>query len=449
MDTPRSGYQGENRPELPFSLEAEQSVLGCILLDPDCMLTVTDYLRPESFYREVNQGIYGVMLKMFTAGETIDVLTVLQAVMAEELFPSEQEAKIYLARLAQIVPSVSNAESYARIVRDKYDLRRLTMTMQDILTTSSAGYEDAQLLLDAAEQKIYDIRQGKSIQGLRSIKEILTEEYDRLQRLSGEDREKFLGLPTGFRLLDHVLTGLNKSDLILVAGRPGMGKSAFALSVAVNVVKKSNKAVAVFTLEMSAEQVVTRLLSMEARVPSQAFRTGELSGEDWARLAGTSDRLSRTPIDLDAPSRITVAEMKARLRRVKDLGLVIIDYIGLMTTGRRNENRVQEVSEITRNLKILAKELDVPVIAASQLSRGPEGRTDHRPMLSDLRESGSIEQDADIVMFLYRESYYNPDCEEPGTAEVIVAKNRHGETTTVKVGWDGPYTLYYNYQSQN
>ena len=417
MDTPRSGYQGENRPELPFSLEAEQSVLGCILLDPDCMLTVTDYLRPESFYREVNQGIYGVMLKMFTAGETIDVLTVLQAVMAEELFPSEQEAKIYLARLAQIVPSVSNAESYARIVRDKYDLRRLTMTMQDILTTSSAGYEDAQLLLDAAEQKIYDIRQGKSIQGLRSIKEILTEEYDRLQRLSGEDREKFLGLPTGFRLLDHVLTGLNKSDLILV--------------------------------EMSAEQVVTRLLSMEARVPSQAFRTGELSGEDWARLAVTSDRLYRTPIYIDDTSSITVAEMKARLRRVKDLGLVIIDYIGLMTTGRRNENRVQEVSEITRNLKILAKELDVPVIAASQLSRGPEGRTDHRPMLSDLRESGSIEQDADIVMFLYRESYYNPDCEEPGTAEVIVAKNRHGETTTVKVGWDGPYTLYYNYQSQN
>ena len=435
-----------NSQQLPYSLEAEQSVLGAILLDPNCMLTVTNYLRPESFYREVNQQIYGVLLKMFTANQVIDILTVLQAVMAEEIFPSEQEAKVYLTRLAQLVPSVANVESYARIVRDKYDLRRLTLTMQDILSASSEGYEDAQLLLDAAEQKLYDIRQDKSIQGLRSIKEVLTEEYDRLQRLSGEDREQFLGVPTGFRLLDHVLTGLNKSDLILVAGRPGMGKSAFALNVATNVAKKTNKPVAIFSLEMSAEQVVTRILSSEARVPSQAFRTGELSAEEWTRLAVTSDRLYRTPIFIDDTSAITVAEMKARLRRVKDLGLVVIDYLGLMTSGRRSENRVQEVSDITRNLKIMAKELNVPVIAAAQLSRGPEGRTDHRPMLSDLRESGSIEQDADIVMFLYRDSYYNPECEEPGLAECIVAKNRHGETTTVKMGWDGPYTLYYNYQ---
>ena len=268
------------------------------------------------------------------------------------------------------------------------------------------------------------------------------ETYDRLQKLTGEDRELYRGLTTGFKDLDNVITGLNKSDFLLVAGRPGMGKTSFCLNVAYNAAKASAKKVVIFSLEMSCEQLVSRMLASEASIGSYALKTGNLTGEEWNRLAMSADILAKCPIYIDDATGITVAEMKARLRRVKDLGLVVIDYLQLMTTGRKNDNRVQEISEITRNLKIMAKELNVPVLTCSQLSRGPDSRTDHRPVLSDLRESGSIEQDADIVMFLYREAYYDRDSEEQNVAECIVAKNRHGETDAVKLAWDGQYTRF-------
>lgn len=303
---------------------------------------------------------------------------------------------------------------------------------------------EAKSLLDSAEQQIFEIRQGRESRGLQRIDEIIIDTYDRLQKLSSTDREQYLGIPTGFTLLDQITTGLNKTDLIFIAARPGMGKTAFALNIATHVAKLGKK-VAIFNLEMSKDQLVGRILSGEARIPGNALRTGNLSGDDWNRLAEAAGYLSQAQIYIDDATGISPGEMKARLRRMKDLDLVIIDYLQLMTTGRRIDNRVQEVSEMTRALKVMAKELQVPVITLSQLSRGPESRKDnHRPMLSDLRESGSIEQDADAVWFLYRDAYYNKESEEQNIAECIVAKNRHGETDTVKLAWDGAYTRFGN-----
>ena len=360
----------------------------------------------------------------------------------EGIFDTDEDAKIYLTQLAQIVPSTANVESYAKIVQEKSYIRSLILASQKVIDLSRDGSTDARTLLDMAEQSIFDIRQGRDASGLTRIDEIILQTYDRLQKLSGEDKEKYMGLPTGFAALDSIITGLNRTDLILVAARPGMGKTAFGLNIAANVSTKTGKQVAVFSLEMGKEQLVTRLLSSEALIQSGSLRTGNLKPDDWVKLAMSAQVLSQAPIYIDDTPGITVAEMKAKLRRFRDLGLVVIDYLQLMSTGKRSENRVQEVSEITRSLKIMAKELNVPVITLSQLSRGPESRTDHRPMLSDLRESGSIEQDADIVMFLYREAYYNRECEEQNTAECIVAKNRHGETDSVKMGWDGQFTRF-------
>ena len=299
-------------------------------------------------------------------------------------------------------------------------------------------------LVDSAEQRIFEIRQGRESRGLQRIDEIIIETYDRLQKLSSADREQYLGIPTGFTMLDQITTGLNKTDLIFIAARPGMGKTAFALNIATHVAKLGKK-VAIFNLEMSRDQLVGRILSGEARIPGNALRTGNLSGDDWNRLAEAAGYLSQAQIYIDDATGISPGEIKARLRRMKDLDLVIIDYLQLMTSGRRIDNRVQEVSEMTRALKVMAKELRVPVITLSQLSRGPESRRDnHRPMLSDLRESGSIEQDADAVWFLYRDAYYNKESEEQNIAECIVAKNRHGETDTVKLAWDGAYTRFSN-----
>ena len=428
--------------QLPYSLEAEQSVLGAILIDPACITRVMEYIKPESFYRPQHQELFSVLTRMFVSSQTIDFITVLEMVKREGIFDTDEDAKIYLAQLAQIVPSTSNVESYAKIVQEKSYIRSLILASQKVIDLSRDGSTDARTLLDMAEQSIFDIRQGKDASGLTRIDEIILQTYDRLQKLSGEDKEQYMGLPTGFAALDSIITGLNRTDLILVAARPGMGKTAFGLNIAANVATKTGKQVAVFSLEMGKEQLVTRLLSSEALIQSGSLRTGNLKPDDWVKLAMSAQVLSQAPIYIDDTPGITVAEMKAKLRRFRDLGLVVIDYLQLMSTGKRSENRVQEVSEITRSLKIMAKELNVPVITLSQLSRGPESRTDHRPMLSDLRESGSIEQDADIVMFLYREAYYNRECEEQNTAECIVAKNRHGETDSVKMGWDGQFTRF-------
>lgn len=431
-----------NGQSMPYSLEAEQSVLGAVLVDPACLAAVLDDVRAESFYRRENAAIFGIMLRLFTTAQPVDFVTVLEQAIAESVFQSEADAKVYLAELVQIVPSTANVSAYARIVREKHYVRSLIMAAGEIMEHARDPSVEAHTLMDMAEQKIFEIRQGRDSASLRRIDAVLLELYDKLQRLSGEDRDLYTGTPSGFAGLDHVLTGLNKSDLILIAARPGMGKTSFALNIATNVAQKAGKVVALFSLEMSNEQLVERMLSSDALVQGNKMRTGELETDDWIRIATAAQILAKAPIFIDDTAGITVPEIKARLRRMKGLDLVIIDYLQLMSSTSRSENRVQVVSEITRSLKVMAKELNVPVIVLSQLSRGPEARQDHRPMLADLRESGSIEQDADIVMMLYRDAYYNRESEEQNVAECIVCKNRHGETGIVKLAWDGEHTKF-------
>ncbi len=308
----------------------------------------------------------------------------------------------------------------------------------------SLGQNTAQILLDSAEQKIFDIRQGKDVKGLTPISDVIFESWNRLQKITGPDKDKYLGAKTGFTLLDTITTGLNRSDLIILAARPGMGKTSFALNIASNVARHSGKEVAVFSLEMSKEQLATRMLSTEALVDSNKLRSGHLSDNDWVRLASSADVLCGLPIYIDDTAGTNVPQLKAKLRRMKNLGLVVIDYLQLMESTVKSENQVLRISEITRNLKILAKEIDVPVILLSQLNRGVESRPDKHPQLSDLRESGSIEQDADIVLFLFRDGYYNKESNEPNISECIVAKNRHGDTGSVKLIWDGQFTRFSN-----
>lgn len=428
---------------LPFSLEAEQSVLGAALLDAGCVSQLVSLVRPEYFFREQHRRLFEIITQKFTLGETIDIITVLEAAIREEIFENPEETKVYLTGLAQIVPSVANIEAYARIIQEKYYLRSLILNSREIEESAAAPQASANELLELAEQRIYDIRQGRDSGSLIPVSRVVLETFDHLQKLSGENRADYLGISSGFGDLDRMITGLNKSDLILLAARPGMGKTAFALNIATNVALRSKKTVAIFSLEMSREQLMNRLFSAEGAIESRRLLTGELSTEDWGKVADLSPRFSEAPLFMDDTAGITVAEIKAKLRRVRDLGLVVIDYLQLMSTGRRIDNRVQEVSEMTRSLKVMAKELNVPVITLSQLSRGTESRSDHRPMLADLRESGSIEQDADIVLFLYREAYYERDKDDQTEAECIVAKNRHGETGSITLRWDGQYTRFF------
>lgn len=428
--------------ELPYNLEAEQTVLGALLLSPDVLTTVMEYIKPESFYSEQHRELFGIILRLFSMGTGADIITVLNEAVGQGIFETSAAGKAYLSAIMQGVPTVSNIESYCKIVEEKFYIRSLILASREIIDYASDGQEDAKTLLDSAEQKIYDIRQGRAIEGLTKIDEVIVEAYDHLQKITGPDKDKYLGAKSGFAELDTVITGLNKSDLLIIAARPGMGKTSFAMNMVTNVARRSEKQVAVFSLEMSKEQLATRMLSSEALVSSQSLKTGRISAEEWVRLASGADVLSRLSIYLDDSAGMTVPQMKAKLRRMKNLGLVVIDYLQLMTSGRRIDNRVTEISEITRQLKLMAKELNVPVITLSQLSRGPESRTDHRPMLSDLRESGSIEQDADIIMFLYRDAYYNKESEQQNISECIVAKNRHGETGTVQLIWDGQFTRF-------
>ena len=423
---------------LPFSPEAEQSVLGAVLLDSSCLDRVAEILpRPDYFYQTNNGLIYGAMLDMFTLGKPVDFVTVLEKLKESREF-DEASGKTYLLQLAQIVPSISNVESYARIVRDKYDIRTLITTAREIMEEAADGTADAATLLDSAEQRIFDIRRGKNMQGLQRIDEIIIQTLDRLDLLNSPDSDQYKGVPTGIKELDDTITGLNRSDLILLAARPGMGKTAIALNICLNVAKTYEKTVAFFSLEMSREQLVMRLLSTESFVENQKLTTGHLEDDDWSKLSIASSALSQTDIRVDDNPAITVAEINAKCRRLDNLGLVLIDYLQLMTAaapGKSGDNRVTIVSDISRALKIMAKELNVPVICLSQLSRANESRTDKRPMLSDLRESGAIEQDADSVLFLYRDEYYNPNTQDKNIAECIIAKNRHGETGTVKLQW--------------
>ncbi|MBQ8752688.1 MAG: replicative DNA helicase [Clostridia bacterium] len=432
---------------LPFSLEAEQAVLGAILVEPDTINRVADKLRPEHFHLPEHQAIYQAMLtKMMEPGATIDFVTILEALQSEGFFQGE-EGKTYLFKLAQLVPSYSSIESYSRIVRERSDLRGLIRTAREIQSDAMERGADPAAVMDSAEQKIYNIRQDRNTDGLKHIREVVASNYENFTKMNSDERDQFVGIPTGISALDEITTGLNRSDLIIVGARPGMGKTSFALNIARNVAVQQKRTVAFFNLEMSREQMVNRLLSSEAKVSSKKLRTGNLSPDEWSRMAAASSILCQVPIYLDDTASITVPEMKARLRRLKDLGFVVIDYLQLMHSARRTENRVQEVSEITRSLKIMAKELNVPVMVCAQLARGTEKQANHRPMLADLRESGSIEQDADQVLFLYREEYYRNEKDDPsqvqtGTSEVIVAKNRHGELDTVKLAWSGEFTQF-------
>ncbi|MDL2215674.1 replicative DNA helicase [Ruminococcaceae bacterium OttesenSCG-928-N02] len=441
--------------QLPYNIEAEQAVLGAAVLSAQTIPLLMEKLRAEHFYAQQNAAIFAEIMALFAAGGNIDFVTILNAVVSAGVFEDEQAAKVYLTTVAQTVPSISGAESYAEIVYEKYLVRQLAHAAEDILISTQEG-EGAQVLLEAAEQRIYEIRNGRDTSTLTSLRSALFETLQRLQQITGPDKDKYMGIPTGFKYLDHMLTGLGRSDLIILAARPGMGKTSFALNIATNVAKNQKIPVAIFSLEMTKEQLASRMVAAEATIDSQSMRTGSLTGNEWNAIASTADELGDTPIYLDDTSGITIAQMKAKVRRVNQnpnrekIGLIVIDYLQLMQSGsRRNENRVQEVSEMTRSLKIMAKELDVPIVVLSQLSRGPEKNAgasgSRRPVLSDLRDSGSIEQDADVVLFLYREAYYDPEkVENANTAECIIAKNRHGEVGKVYLGWDGAHTRFYN-----
>ncbi len=429
--------------KLPFSMLSEQSLLGAILIDPSALNEVATTVNADDFYLEEHKQIYLAMSELFLASREIDVVTLIDRLVTAGVY-DKSGGEDYLRTLSEVVPDALNVKDYARIVKDKSILRQLILAANEISESAYSEQEAVSEVLDHAENLIYQVAQGRNTQNFRPIQEVLQTFYDNLHQLQ-ENPEAVEGTKTGFSELDRVLAGMGKTDLILIGARPGMGKTSFALNIATNVARQTGKKVCFFSLEMSAEQVVSRMVSSEALVNSYSLRTGKLSTEDWEHLAYAASELSKCNILIDDTSGITVTAMKAKLRRVENLGLVVIDYLGLMQGDKRAENRVQEVSQISRALKIMAKELGVPVICCAQLSRGPESRNDNRPQLSDLRDSGAIEQDADVVIFLYRSEYYKKDDKATNgmsIAEVIVAKNRHGETKKVNMGWNGQYTKF-------
>ena len=429
---------------LPFSMPAEQSLLGAVLIDPASLNEIAALMKGEDFYLEEHKQIYLAMQELFLANREIDVVTLIDMLVTRGVY-DKAGGEDYIRTLSEAVPDALNIKDYARIVKEKSILRQLISAAGEISESAYSEQESVASILDHAENLIFKIAQGRDTQNFRHIREVLQDVYGHLQELR-TNAEATQGTKTGFSLLDRVLAGMGKSDLVLIGARPGMGKTSFALNIATNVAKQTKKAVCIFSLEMSAEQLVNRVLASEALVNSYALRTGELTPEDWEHRAVASGELSGCDILFDDTSGMTVTAMKAKLRRVQNLGLVVIDYLGLMQGDRHNDNRVQEVSEISRSLKIMAKELMVPVICCAQLSRGPESRTDKKPMLSDLRDSGAIEQDADTVIFLYRSEYYKTDetanNQTTSIAEVIIAKNRHGSTGNVPMGWNGQYTKF-------
>ena len=426
----------------PQSLEAEQSVLGSILIDSRCVADIIGILKPEDFFLPQNREIYETVYTMFNFSESIDPVTVLEKM--RQLGVYHDNTRDYVQQLMEITPTAANAVRYANIVKDKAMLRGLADASSDIAELVYDQVGTPAEILESAEKKIYALRKGDTGDSLEHIGVTLHKVFDTLTELSQSD-SAIPGLSTGLNDLDKKINGLNKSDLFLIAARPAMGKTAFALNIALNVAKKYNKTVACFSLEMSREQLTMRLLANESFVELGKLLTGKLSEEEWTKLAMASAALSQTDLRVDDNPSITVAEINAKCRRLDNLGLVVIDYLQLMQGsgyGKASDNRVNVVSDISRSLKIMAKELNVPVICLSQLSRGPEGRTDKRPMLSDLRESGAIEQDADEVMFIYREDYYNKDTEKQNVAECIIAKNRHGDTGTVELQWLPQFTTF-------
>jgi len=435
--------------QMPVSIEAEQALLGSLIINPESFDKVGGIITTEDFYLSEHKHIYSALVKMYTQSKIIDTVTLVNA-LVEEGDRDEAGGVQYISLIANSVPSVSNIKDYARIVKEKSTLRRLISICDDISTTAYDEGAPVKTIVDSAEQKIFDISHNNEAKDFRHIRDILQNVYQEIETLS-ETGGAVTGAKTGFSGLDNMLIQMGKGDLIIVGARPGMGKTSFAMNIATNVAKASKKAVAIFSLEMSGEQLVTRILSSEALVDSTRLRTGQLKTEDWDNIAGVISTLSGCDIYVDDTSAINAAEMKSKLRRIPNLGLVVVDYIGLMQSTANTDNRAQQVGEISRNLKIMAKDFGIPIICCAQLNRGTESRTGEgkKPTLADLRDSGSIEQDADIVLFLYRDEYYkdisgseNQGGETANTAEVIVAKNRHGSVGNVKMGWIGQFTKF-------
>ena len=435
--------------QAPHSASAEQAVIGSMLIDTRCIPDVIERLKGAEFYIQQNRDIFETIYSMFSYGQTIDPITVLDQMKTRGVFRETSTA--YIAELMRITPTAANVLEYAAIVSDRALLRNLATAADEINTLVYEGTGEAENMLEAAERKIYALRQGRVVGGLVPISTVVQAVYSNLSEAASSGK-KIPGLPTGLNDLDRYILGLNKGELILIAARPGMGKTSIALNIAMNVAKKSGKTVAVFSLEMSREQLVSRLLAGEGLVPSQNLLTGQLNSDEWKRIAAAAQVLSATDMRIDDNPMLSVSDMNAQCRRISNLGLVVIDYLQLMQSAGGDsrkyagENRQQVVSDISRMLKIMAKELNVPVICLSQLSRASEGRPNKRPMLSDLRESGAIEQDADVVIGLYREGYYNAECEEPNVSEAIVLKNRKGQTGTVKLASLAEYTTFAAYE---
>lgn len=430
----------------PHDIEAEQAVLGSMLTDKDAVIEAMEVLRADDFYREDNKIIYEAIFNLYNKSEPIDIITVKDELIALGKFEAVGGLE-YLASLPEKVPLVSNADKYTRIVEEKAILRNLIKAANDISASGYAESEEIDDIINQAEKQIFEITQKKNQKGYTPIKDVLVETFAEIERLYNQ-KQAITGIPTGFADLDYKTSGLHNSDLILIAARPAMGKSAFVLNIATHAAVNANVPVAIFNLEMSKEQLVNRMLCSEAMVDSSKVRTGKIEEDDWVKLATALGPLSEAPIYIDDTPGISITEIRAKCRKLKmekNIGLVIIDYLQLVQgSSKRNSSREQEISEISRSLKILAKEINVPVIALSQLSRAAEQRQDHRPMLSDLRESGAIEQDADIVMFLYRDDYYNENSEKKNIAEVIISKHRGGSTGSIELLWLGNYTKFAN-----
>ena len=430
--------------KIPWSAPAEQAVIGSMLIDPRCIPDVLEKLKPDEFYLPLNHGIYETIYEMFSYNQPIDPVTVLGQMKVRGVYQDNCEE--YLAEIMRVTPTAVNVMEYAAIVRDRALLRRLGEAADEISKLVYEGSGEADSMLETAERRIYALRQGRNVAGLLPVSSVMQNVFDILSEASASGK-RIPGIPTGLADLDRVTLGLNRGELILIAARPGMGKTSIALNMALHAALHEHQTVAIFSLEMSREQLVLRLLSRAALIPSENLQTGQLTDQQWRDVSDAAQSISATDIRINDNPTLTVSDMNAQCRRVPNLGLVVIDYLQLMQSAGSghtwsNESRTQAVSDISRMMKIMAKELNVPVICLSQLSRANEARQDKRPLLSDLRESGAIEQDADVVIGLYRDGYYNRECENPNLAEAIVLKNRKGQTGTVELLWMPEYTSF-------
>ena len=430
---------------MPHNLEAERSVLGSILMDNELIASATEHLSGDDFYSKQNGLVFDAMCELYQERKPIDPVT-LSDKLKEKNAPEEMNSPEFVKEILNAVPTSANLKHYAQIVYEKSTLRRLIRITEDISKNCYEAQDKLEDILEATEKNIFNLVQSRNTREYVPMSDIVIEVLKKIEKAS-KTKGHITGLSTGFADLDFKTAGLQPSDFILIAARPSMGKTAFSLSLLEHVVVKKQQSAAIFSLEMSKEQLVNRLFAMEARIDAQNIRSGNLTDEEWEHLVNASEVLGSSKLIIDDTPGISVAEMRSKCRKYKmdqDIQLVVVDYIQLMSSGGRNDNRQQEVSEISRSLKGLARELNVPIIVLSQLNRAVESRTDHRPMLSDIRESGAIEQDADVIMFLYRDDYYNPETEEKNVAEVIIAKQRNGPTGTIKLAWQPKYTRFVN-----